>query len=124
MLSKALTTTSKPSQKLSSKVPSVVGATRSWSAVALSCGFIFDTASTAELDFEWPTLWLRKRNWRDRFDFSMMSSSVTVSLPPAPHATPISARFLRNSQPSAPDPTRKTLSAASFWTNGAPKTAA
>ena len=50
---------------------------------------------------------------RLRFDFSMMSSSVHVTAPP-PHATPIIAKFLKNSQPRAPEPTRKVFSLPSF----------
>ncbi len=55
-----------------------------------------------------PMFQSRNRNWRDKLDFSITSSSVTVTVPSVPQLSPISANALMNSHPSAPAPTRNT----------------
>ena len=69
-----------------------------------------------------PMFQSRKRNCLLRLLFSMTSSSVTVTVP-APEATPIMAKFLRNSQPRAPAPTKKSCRSPSFFCMVRPKTA-
>lgn len=61
-----------------------------------------------------PMFQSRNRNCRDRLLFSMTSSSVTVMTPESRVAMPIRAKFLRNSQPRAPAPTRNRFSFCSF----------
>ena len=98
--------------------------THTCSASMLMPGLSRAAASPATVDLDCPMCQLRKRNWRERLDFSMTSSSVTVTRPPSALApTPIIAKFLRNSQPSAPAPTRKTLSAPRRRCSERPKTA-
>ena len=108
-LSSALTTTSKPSQKVSLNTSSVSGDTRFCNGIAFKSALIVFAAAVAHVDLAWPMFQSRNRNWRDRLDFSITSSSVTVTEPSAEHARPISAKFLMNSHPSAPAPTRNTF---------------
>jgi hypothetical protein len=60
---------------------------RTCSALMWMPGLSFRAASAATVLFELPMCQLRKRNWRDRLDFSMTSSSVTVTTPPSPGVT-------------------------------------
>ena len=106
-MSSAFTTTSSPCQKSSSNTSSVSGETRFCSGSTLSAPLIALAALVAQVLFAWPMFQSRKRNCLERLDFSMTSSSVTVTLPSAPQDRPMSAKFLMNSQPSAPAPTRK-----------------
>lgn len=59
----------------------------------------------------WPASFrkYRKRNWRLRFDFSIVSMSVTTTRPCSPAPSPIKAQFLSISHPMAPAPTKKYL---------------
>ena len=110
-LSNAFTTTSKPPQNSSSKTSSVSGLTRFCNAVTFNFELIFFAAFVAHVDFGCLMSQSRNKNCLDKLDFSMMSSSVMVSLPSpeAPQETPINARFLMNSHPNAPAPTKKTF---------------
>ena len=54
---------------------------------------------------------------------SMRSMSVTETIPPSPQPSPIRAKFLRSSQPIAPDPTRKYFFRPSSAWNSDPNTA-
>ena len=146
-LSSALTTRDRLPQKSSSKTASVSGETRFCRARTRSAGLIFSASRAAAVDLAWPMSQSRKRNWRERLDFSMVSSSVTVTrpfeeeelegwssswtVPPtagadgSPSAVPIPMRAnaLRNSHPRAPAPTRNTRCLASLRWNSAPNTA-
>mmetsp|Transcript_15560 Transcript_15560/g.37079 ORF Transcript_15560/g.37079 Transcript_15560/m.37079 type:complete len:217 (+) Transcript_15560:1367-2017(+) len=121
MLSSALTVQSSESQKASLKVSSVSGPTRTSLDSTFSSLFISSAAAAAVLDFGLPTCSFLKRNCLLRFETSMRSMSVTVSLPLPPQQTPMSAKFFKNSQPNAPAPTRKIFMLASFcwktWPN-------
>lgn len=140
-----MTTSESPDQNASPKTRSVSGETRSFSGRARSAGLMRSASRAAAVDLAWPMSQSRKRNWRERLDFSMVSSSVTVTrpleedeegggsssstVPPTDASsksavpTPISAKALRNSQPSAPAPTRNTRCLASLRWNSSPKTA-
>ena len=76
-LSSALHTPLSPSQKVSSYVPSVSGPIRSSRASTWQAEFIALIAATAVSDLALVTSHGRKRNWRLRFDFSIVSGSVT-----------------------------------------------
>mmetsp|Transcript_29787 Transcript_29787/g.97491 ORF Transcript_29787/g.97491 Transcript_29787/m.97491 type:complete len:300 (+) Transcript_29787:2674-3573(+) len=84
--------------------------------------FIARTASDAATLLGCPTLCSRNRNCRFRLLFSMLSMSVTVTWPSSPVHMPIMARFLRNSQPSAPQPTMKVRADASRCCSALPNT--
>mmetsp|Transcript_1642 Transcript_1642/g.4047 ORF Transcript_1642/g.4047 Transcript_1642/m.4047 type:complete len:430 (+) Transcript_1642:1975-3264(+) len=88
-------------------------------------GLMRCVASAATLDLELPMFQSLNRNWRDRLLFSMVSSSVTVSTPLSfgPVAMPIMAKFLRNSQPRAPAPTRNNFTPSSLRCIVRPNTA-
>lgn len=81
------------------------GPTNTSNACTLNSSFIAFAATAAALDFGWPILCSRNKNWRDKLDSSMRSASVTVNKPPGPQQMLLRAKFLRNSQPSAPHPT-------------------
>ena len=102
---------------------SVSGATFSLHAVDANSAFMSDTALDAASDLRWPISLFRNKNWRFRLDFSISSMSVSVNDPASPVPTPMRAKFLINSQPSAPAPTMKTLSAAIFACSALPNTA-
>ena len=89
---------------------SVSGPTRLSCASMVICGFICRIAAAAVSDLALVTSHGRKRNCRLRFDFSMVSGSVTTTLPPSPAPRPIIAQFLTISQPMAPAPTSMYLS--------------
>ena len=120
-LSSALHTPESPSQNASSKTFSVSGPTRSRRAATGHAGFIVWIAFAAHSAFAFETSHGRKRNWRLRFDFSIVSGSVTVIAPPA-EPTPIIAQFLSISQPIAPAPTRRYDSLPSASCVGQPRT--
>mmetsp|Transcript_10440 Transcript_10440/g.22981 ORF Transcript_10440/g.22981 Transcript_10440/m.22981 type:complete len:217 (-) Transcript_10440:181-831(-) len=123
MLSSALTTASRPSQKTSSKVSSVSPPTRTSMASTLKAPFMTLAAFAAVRDLGCPTFSALKRNWRLRFETSMRSMSVTVALPFSPQQAPISAMHLRYSQPSAPAPTTKSFMLLKASWNSRPSTA-
>ena len=148
-----MTTSESPPQNESPKTASVSGETRFCSGRTRSAGLILSASRAAAVDLAWPMSQSRKRNWRERLDFSMVSSSVTVTRPfseeeveeegggsssstvppttadddddeePSAVPTPIRANALRNSHPRAPAPTRKTRCRASLRWNSAPNTA-
>lgn len=122
-LSSAFVTRSKDPQKASSNTVSVSGDTRFCRGTTLRFLLIPVAAVAATVPLYCPMFALRKRNCLDRLLFSITSSSVIVTLPAAPHPTPMSAKFLMNSHPSAPAPTRKTFSDSSFCCMVRPKTA-
>mmetsp|Transcript_17692 Transcript_17692/g.37330 ORF Transcript_17692/g.37330 Transcript_17692/m.37330 type:complete len:304 (-) Transcript_17692:1159-2070(-) len=104
-LSRALQTPSSCSKKASSNSSSVSGPTLVAWAMMLRAGFISRALRAAASDL---SCWMsdaRKRNWRLRLDFSMVSMSVTYTAPAGPQARPMRAQFLRVSQPMAPAPT-------------------
>ena len=72
--------------------------------VILQPGTLFMTNSAATLAFALPTSFARNRNWRLRFDTSMVSMSITSML-----RKPDSARFLRISHPRPPAPITSSL---------------
>jgi len=88
-------------------MPSVSAPTRSSLASTLAAGFIAPIAAAAQADFALVTSHGRKRNWRLRFDFSIVSGSATVTCPPSPQPMPIIAQFLSISHPIAPAPTSR-----------------
>lgn len=96
MLSTAFTTKSSPSQKSLLKVSSVLGATREVMDFTYKSLFINWATLPAHSDFEWPMSLFLKRNCQFKLDFSMLSLSVTVILPPWDFVpTPIRAKALR-----------------------------
>mmetsp|Transcript_31426 Transcript_31426/g.71401 ORF Transcript_31426/g.71401 Transcript_31426/m.71401 type:complete len:411 (+) Transcript_31426:759-1991(+) len=123
MLSSALTTPSSESQKTSSKVSSVSLPTRTSSGLTLRAPFMADAAWDAVTDLDCPTFACLKRNCRFRFETSILSMSVMVSLPSAPQHTPIMAKHFRNSQPRAPAPTRNIFMLPSAFWKDCPRTA-
>ena len=112
-----------PIQKSSPKTFSVAGIASSSCESTWIALFIAVTLLAAVMLLAVPTCSARKRNCRLRFETSMRSPSVTVIMPPGAVATPSSAKFLRNSQPSAPQPTMNVLDACSFACVAAPKSA-
>lgn len=70
-------------------------------------GLCVDT--TAAMTTHLPILMSLNKNCRLRLLFSMTSSSVTVTVPVGEVATPIMAKFFRNSHPKAPAPTRNSF---------------
>ena len=97
-------------QKASVKMFSVSSPTKVSSASTFRSGFMTTAAAAAVLLFGCPTLFGLNKNWRFRLLTSILSPSVTVTLPAEPQPTPMSAKFLSISQPRAPAPTRKI-----FW---------
>jgi len=69
-------------------------------------GFISATATAATSALNLPRSLARKRNWRFRLLFSIVSRSVTWMIPLGPEPTPIKLQFFNISHPIAPDPTR------------------
>jgi hypothetical protein len=63
----------------------------------------------ATFDFESPTLLYLNKNYLFKFDTSILSLSVTATLPLAEQPIPIKAKALIYSHPKAPAPTRKVL---------------
>ncbi|KAK2962468.1 hypothetical protein BLNAU_2711 [Blattamonas nauphoetae] len=76
-------------------------------AFPFSDGFILTAAARAHSDLGFDTSASVKRNWRLRLDSSMLSMSVTVSIPFSPQHSPISAIAFSASHPRAPAPTKK-----------------
>jgi hypothetical protein len=81
--------------------------TRCSSASTFICGFITLIAAAAFCALDDWMSHERKRNWRLRFDFSIVSGSVSTTPPFAPVPTPIIAQFLSISHPMAPEPTSR-----------------
>mmetsp|Transcript_121464 Transcript_121464/g.288657 ORF Transcript_121464/g.288657 Transcript_121464/m.288657 type:complete len:278 (-) Transcript_121464:1223-2056(-) len=107
-LSRAFQQRSCEVQNWSSKKSSEVTPTPFSKASICSSGFQPLTTLAAVVLLGFPTSVCRKRNWRLRLETSILSMSVTISLPPGPLQAPISERPLRYSQPSAPQPTKKS----------------
>ena len=107
-LSRALAT---PSRLVQNGSTNVLDSSPTFSSYAMIFifGLMAATAAAAHRDLALPTSDGRKRNWRLRFDFSIVSMSVTCTAPPpdASHPTPIRARHLSSSHPMAPAPTTK-----------------
>mmetsp|Transcript_10514 Transcript_10514/g.30024 ORF Transcript_10514/g.30024 Transcript_10514/m.30024 type:complete len:261 (-) Transcript_10514:1304-2086(-) len=111
-LSKALITQSKPAQKGSSKVSSVSAPTRPSIAWTFRSPFMACAAAAEVKDFGLPTSFCRNRNCRFKFEISILSMSVTVTLPSGPQQAPSIARVFKYSQPKAPAPTMNNFKLA------------
>ena len=119
-LSTAFTTKSRLVQKLSLKMCSFSGAALAFNDSNLTSLFIFLPTLQAVSHLLDPTCSLLNKNCLLRLLISILSSSVTVILPPLVES-PINENILINSHPSAPAPITNELDLNAFSTNSSPK---